>query len=162
MLKRTAGLVVALGLVGLTALSACSGKEKAPVAHGFCSRIDSVERATVTRVNTTADKYVPFGFPARLQITVPARARALATAICGLPRFPRNRVFHCPIDLGIRYQVRFFGDIGLVKIDPGGCETVTGAGPVRWASRTPRFWQGFGRALGFEQATRATFAGRLR
>jgi hypothetical protein len=161
MSKRIGVAVAVLSVVALGGLAACGGQSKSLANEGFCSRFGSIERASVTRLITLHNKYAPFEFPARVQITSPARARLLATAICELPRFPSGVVFSCPADLGVIYRVRF-GDEGRVSIDPGGCENVTGAGSVRWAARSPRFWPEFGRALGLRGATRATFAGELR
>ena len=71
---------------------------------------------------------------------VPARARAVAAAVCGLPAMPRV-VMNCPADLGVSYRLSFAaGSRGfpVVTVSAGGCTGVAGAGPVRSASPLTR------------------------
>ena len=151
------GLVVSA--LSVAAFGGLSVRSAGAAGGGLCANLASIEQATVTRVNLLHNKYGPFEFAARVSITSPVLARSLASAVCGLPRFPAG-VFHCPADLGLRYRAQFSGQVGPATIDPAGCETVTGAGPVRRASSG--FWPKFGRALGLKKATDATFRGRLR
>ena len=151
------GLVVSA--LSVAAFGGLSVRSAGAAGGGLCANLASIEQATVTRVNLLHNKYGPFEFPARVSVTSPVLARSLASAVCGLPRFPAG-VFACPMDLGLRYRVQFNGQVGPVTIDPAGCETVSGAGPVRRASSG--FWPKFGRVLGLKKTTDATFRGRLR
>jgi len=72
-----------------------------------------------------------------------SRSRALARAVCNLPRFPRGSV-NCPalFAAGI-YQLTFTADgrqLPTVTIQETGCQAVTGAGVVRTAAGRPAFW----------------------
>ncbi|HEY6480041.1 MAG TPA: hypothetical protein VIZ00_08430 [Streptosporangiaceae bacterium] len=68
-------------------------------------------------------------------------ARALAKAVCGLPAMT-GTVLHCP-QLGLPgFRLTFtVGSriLPAVLVQPSGCLTVTGAGPVRTASRNSAF-----------------------
>jgi hypothetical protein len=68
-------------------------------------------------------------------------ARALAKAICGLPTMT-GAVLHCP-QLGLSsYRLSFTVGgriLPSVIVQPTGCLTVTGAGPVRSAARDSAF-----------------------
>jgi hypothetical protein len=102
-----------------------------------------------------------FAFPNRVSVTKAPRARAIAAAVCGFPRLPRGRL--CPVDLFVRYVIDFSGRQGRrwrVTLDPYGCQTVSGAGPTRWAALRPRFWREVGSDLGVKGATLKTFQGR--
>jgi hypothetical protein len=65
-------------------------------------------------------------------------ARALAKAVCGLPAMT-GTVLHCP-KLGLPgYRLTFTAGgriLPAVLVQPSGCLTVTGAGPVRTAARS--------------------------
>ena len=69
---------------------------------------------------------------AEVIVATPARARAAARALCGLPSLPRG-VFHCPaLTVGTTYLLRFTADgrqLPAVSIEATGCEVVTGVGP---------------------------------
>jgi hypothetical protein len=100
-----------------------------------------------------------FRFPARVSITNASRARTVATAACRLPHFPPG-VVNCPADVTLRYQLQFgTSDRRQLRAiaDPFGCQSVTGAGPIRRADST--FWRALGRAVGVTNATDATFTG---
>jgi hypothetical protein len=85
----------------------------------------------------------------------PAKARALARLICGLPAMPKG-ILSCPADVGGwagGYQLVFVAGgrhLAPVTVRASGCETVTGAGPgeARWAGRTPGFWTTLSRLTG--------------
>jgi hypothetical protein len=106
-------------------------------------------------------KPVPRAVP---QITVRdrAKARALASAVCGLPAMPHG-VLSCPIDVGGGYRLTFTASgwtLRPVTVEATGCESVTGAGPAqadtarpgagptRWVARTPGFWPRFAQLTG--------------
>ncbi|MGC9974560.1 MAG: hypothetical protein ABSC36_04120 [Gaiellaceae bacterium] len=139
-----------------TGLAVSGSKEKART--GICANRDSVRRTEVTRTGSPPNGRGVFAFPAQVTLGDAARARVLAAAICGLPRIPG--AIHCPIDFSLRYVVHFDGFSRRISIDPFGCETVTGAGPVRWVTLSPGVWRKLGQTLGLPTATLATFRGR--
>jgi hypothetical protein len=110
---------------------------------------------------------VKFRFPAHVAVTNQTRIRALVAALSGLPRLP-NGVFACPLDIFLRYTLRFetvdaqsqVRIVARVIADPYGCETVTGLGFPRSAARSSGFWRVLGEAVGVSHATVATFQGR--
>jgi hypothetical protein len=90
-------------------------------------------------------------FPNQVTVTNPALVRAVIRALCALPVVPPG-VYHCPaLLLGTAYTLRFSvgsRPLPLVTINPTGCETVTGVGPVRWVATSPGFWRVLSRAIG--------------
>ena len=59
-------------------------------------------------------------------------------------------VFACPADFGISYRLEFAAAgrrLAVVTVDPGGCERVVGAGPVRWTEQSDGFWTVLDRAV---------------
>jgi len=129
-----------------------------PAAAGtaaLCSKQASVTRLVVSRVSALPQNHLHFAFPAGTTVRSPARARAVAAAVCGLPAMPRV-VVNCPADLGVSYRLSFAaGSSGfpVVTAAAGGCETVAGAGPARSAARSPGFWAVLAHALGISSGT---------
>jgi hypothetical protein len=120
-----------------------------------------VTRLVVSRLSALPQNHLHFAFPAGITVRSPARARAVAAAVCGLPAMPRV-VVNCPADLGISYRLSFAaGSRGfpVVAATAGGCESVAGAGPVRSADRSPGFWAVLARALGVSSGTALRGAG---
>ncbi|MGO9219469.1 MAG: hypothetical protein ACLP5E_17150 [Streptosporangiaceae bacterium] len=116
----------------------------------LCSEPAAVTRLVVSRVSALPQNHVHFAFPAGITVPSPARARAVAEAVCGLPAMPRV-VMSCPADLGVSYRLSFAaGSRGfpVVIASAGGCEGVAGAGPVRSADRSPGFWTVLAHAMG--------------
>ncbi len=116
----------------------------------LCAASAAVTRLVVTRVNALPQNHLHFAFPAGTTVSSPARARSVATAVCGLPAMPRV-VMNCPADLGVSYRLSFAaGPRGfpVVTVSAGGCAGVAGAGPVRSASRSPGFWTALAHAMG--------------
>lgn len=128
----------------------------------LCGATQSWVSLTVIRRVTLQP--MTFTFPARIVVTKEARIRALDAALCGLPIMPRGTIA-CPSDNGVIYSLRFAGgsdtSSSVVVVDPGGCRTVTGVGPVRWAINRPSFWLAFGMAIGVRGASNATFYGTI-
>jgi len=121
----------------------------------LCSRPASVTRLVVSRVSALPQNHLHFAFPAGITVRSPARARAVAGAVCGLPAMPRV-VMSCPADLGVSYRLSFAaGSRGfpVVTATAGGCESVAGAGPARSAGRSPGFWAVLAHALGISGGT---------
>jgi hypothetical protein len=163
--KAVARLVGAVGGVLLiaTAMTGC-GKAAtggtSPAAQGgsghggLCARLTSVRVVRVARIPSLTQlepaKPLPSKLP-ELTIADPAKARALARAVCALPPMPRG-TFHCPVGFTGGYRIAFAGARGralpAVSVQTGGCEQLTGAGPVRWAAHSPAFWSAFEHATG--------------
>jgi len=68
-------------------------------------------------------------------------ARALAKAVCGLPAMT-GAILHCPKLGATSVRLSFIASgrvLPVVIVQPAGCLTVTGAGPVRSAARSSAF-----------------------
>lgn len=159
------GLVASIAVVGLMAVASCgrgaidppaprsTGSPVAVAQLTLCADPGAVTRVRVVRIPSIGQlQPLVNGVRKAFEIVVsdPARARALARAVCGLSRMPSG-VFHCPADLGGGYQLLFTAAgrrLPVVGIQTGGCEMVTGTGPVRWVARTPGFWTVFEKAVG--------------
>jgi len=148
----------ALGLTGCgsvsgTTTAAHSGRPASPPAAtvaGLCAAADKVDSLTVIRNVAFPGNHLRFHFPARVTTNRPQQARAVARALCGLPRMPRGPM-SCPADLGVGYRLVFSASgrrFGVVTLAAGGCQRVSGAGPVRWIARSPGFWTVLERSTG--------------
>ena len=116
---------------------------------GLCSEQASVTRLVVSRVSALPRNHLHFAFPAGITVRSPAQARAVAAAVCGLPVMPRGPM-SCPADWGLSYRLSFAAgtrSFPVVTVAAGGCAAVTGAGPVRWTARSPRFWTVLAQAM---------------
>jgi hypothetical protein len=115
---------------------------------GLCAAVSKVDSLTVRRDGARPASHFRFHFPRQIVVTRPQQARAVARAVCALPPMPRG-IFACPADFGISYRLEFAAAgrrLAVVTADPGGCERVTGAGPVRWAEKSHGFWTVLSRA----------------
>jgi hypothetical protein len=142
--------------VGVAATASAVDSTSASTLN-LCAVGSSIQQAVVARTNVFPSNRLSFTFPAHVSITSKLRARTIASAICELPRFPDRP--RCPNDLGVTYLVRFLGPNLRVSIDPYGCQTISGAGPRRWAALSPSFWHTLGRQMGIPDATLKTFQG---
>ena len=136
---------------------------QAPTAGNVCAHISDVDRLTIGRVNSFPQNPERFTFPAQVAVTSAGQSQAVAGELCALPAMPAG-TFGCPADLGIYYRLVFTGGgrkLAPVTVDATGCETVKGAGPVRWTALSPDFWSVLGTAAGIGPADQATFAGTL-
>jgi hypothetical protein len=122
--KRIGIAIVLLLLAASAGISVASARANASTSSGLCAEVGSIQSAKVTRVIPSGEKYAPFRFSSHLSISIPARARALASAICNLP--PRGW-YSCPWG-GARYLIRFNGQPNPVIVEAGACEPVTGFG----------------------------------
>ncbi|MGH3067903.1 MAG: hypothetical protein ACRDMI_04880 [Streptosporangiaceae bacterium] len=121
----------------------------------LCSNPASVTRLVVSRVSALPQNHLHFAFPAGVTVSSPARARAVAEAVCGLPLMPRGPM-SCPADLGLSYRLSFAAGsttFPVVTAAPGGCAGVAGAGPVRSADRSPGFWTVLAHSMGIANGT---------
>lgn len=152
-------LVSAAALTGCGAVAAAGSGSATPAipagsAHAaLCADPGAASRVQIIRFPSIGQLQTPVsGGAKRVRITVtdPVRARALARAVCALPRMPKG-TFHCPISFGGGFRLSFIAAgqrLPVVEVMTSGCETVTGAGPVRWATGTPAFWGVLGRVAG--------------
>ena len=160
---RRNGDVIVAGCsgVGLPATISLTGRDRVTAAYagnrpaGGCVR--SAQRLLIVRVGSAPQHH--FRFPGRVIVVSSARATAALVSVCGLPRFPRGAVFHCPIDFTLRYRLTFDTLVGRLSFsaDPYGCQMVSGHGFLRQAR--PGLWRSLGRAIGISDATDATFTG---
>jgi hypothetical protein len=121
-----------------------------PGSTALCSHANAVTRLVVSRVSALPQNHLHFAFRAGITVTSPARARAVAEAVCALPPSAAG-VMHCPADLGIGYRLSFAEGsrtFPVVTAAAGGCASVAGAGPVRTAARSPGFWTVLAHAMG--------------
>jgi hypothetical protein len=128
----------------------------------LCRHTASVTGLEIVRDQVVRVPVLQIAFPNQVTITSPARARAVARALCALPLMPRG-VFDCPALLvGTTYLLRFtVGGRRLppVTIEATGCEVVTGVGPARWAATSPGFWRVLATAAHLGPPGRSAFSG---
>ena len=120
----------------------------------LCADPAAVTRLVVSRVSALPQNHLHFAFPAGITVSSPARSRAVAEAVCGLPIVPRVAV-KCPADWGVSYRLSFAAgsrSFPVVTASAGGCGGVAGVGPVRSADRSPGFWAVLAHALGVSTA----------
>jgi hypothetical protein len=113
-----------------------------------------VTRLVVSRVDALPRNHLHFAFPAGVTVSTPARARAVAEAVCGLPSMPRAPM-SCPADWGLSYRLSFTAgttSLPVLTAAASGCGTVTGGGPARWTARSPGFWTALAHAMGISTA----------
>jgi hypothetical protein len=141
-------------------------------AGALCPTRTAVTRLAVVRTappsvppaarNRDSVRALRFAFPARVNVTSAAQARAVAAAICGLPVMPSGAV-NCPAEFpGTSYQLRFAEGgrrLPVVTVQATGCDVIHGAGPARWVANSPGFWGVLGHAMGLYQARQPVFQG---
>lgn len=121
---------------------------KAPVKVPLCAHIASLDRAVITHTTGPMGVHMREVLPIGIMVRNPAAARALAGALCSLPRMPGG--LHCPADLGGAYRLSFVAGgrtFPFVIVETSGCRSVRGLGPARWWARSPWFWQAMRQAL---------------
>jgi hypothetical protein len=141
------------------------GGPASAVSAGLCSEQAAVTRLVVSRVSALPQNHLHFAFPAGVTVSSPARARAVAKAVCGLPLMPRGPM-SCPADLGLGYRLSFAAgsrSFPVVTLSTGGCEGVAGLGPERWTARSSGFWTVLAHSMGLANgmALRGTGPARL-
>jgi hypothetical protein len=117
-------------------------------AGGLCAAVSKVDSVTVRRGGAGPANHSRSHFPRQIVVSRPRQVRAVARAVCALPRMPGG-IFACPADFGTSYRLEFAvagRRLAVVTVDPGGCQRVAGAGPARWAERSPGFWRVLSRA----------------
>jgi hypothetical protein len=159
------GMLAAIVVSAVTGLAACGSTVPGGAGHTpaagmshsqgptasasagvpLCAAAQSVDRVVVSAMSGHVREVPPHG----ITIGGAPRVQALAAAICALPPMPAG--LHCPADLGGALRLVFAAggrSFHPVGVQESGCRTVTGAGPVRWWSRSARFGQLLDRTVG--------------
>jgi hypothetical protein len=145
-MRRPAVLAIAGVVIGLAGCgSATSGGPgppaaavSTPAAVPLCAGTVKVDEV-VMRLTAVRSMEI---LPRTLTITSAPRVKALAAALCALPRLPVG--IRCPAALGGALRLDFAAagrSYQPVVIRDSGCASVTGVGPVRqwaWSSRPGR------------------------
>ena len=141
--------VAGCGSVSGTTVAARSSRpagSAAGAAAGLCAAVPEMDTLTVRRDDPWPAHH--FRSSRRVGVSPAQQARAVARAVCALPRMPRG-VVACPADWGVSYRLEFAASgrrFGVVTVQAGGCRRVSGAGPPRWAVQSPGFWSALERA----------------
>jgi hypothetical protein len=150
---------VAASVAGSSA-AASAGATTTQVA--LCRHTASVTGLVIVRNQVVRVPVLQIAFPDQITVASPARARAVARALCGLPLMPRG-IFNCPnLVAGTTYLLRFTAGgrrLPAVTIEATGCEVVTGIGPARRAATSPGFWRVLGTAAQVRPPGRSAFSG---
>jgi hypothetical protein len=151
--RSALALIAAGALIGLTACGgtvaggaapptgASGSTETAPAVTAsagvpLCSAAGKVDRV----VAIPGGSHIRALLPGGITIRDPARVRALAAALCALPPMPPG--LHCEAATRGAFRLTFAaGDQGFqpVGVQMSGCRSVTGLGPARSWSASPRF-----------------------
>lgn len=117
----------------------------APAGMPLCAAAQKVDRVVASLPASHLGATPPRG----ITITDTPRVRALAAALCALPPMPPG--LQCPADFGGVSRLVFAAggrDFHPVRIQLSGCRAVTGIGPARSWSRSPRFGRLLTRTVG--------------
>ena len=117
----------------------------APAGVPLCAAAQKVDRVVASLPAGHLREILPRG----ITITDAPRVRALAAALCALPPMPPG--LQCPADFGGMLRLVFAAggrNFSPVRIQTSGCRAVTGIGPARSWSRSPRFGQLLTRTVG--------------
>ena len=156
------GLLVTVMAVLVTGVAACAsvtagpGSHAAPAASGspasaaapLCANAAHLDRVVVTLHPGLPQSHLHQVMPRGITISDPARVRAIAAALCGLPAMTHTPV-NCPMDTGGGYRLAFSAagrTFPPVVIEATGCRSVSGLGPVRVTSGP--FWTTLHKELG--------------
>ena len=153
---------------GPTVQVSASGSASGPAKTGtsqaaLCARASSVTRLVVLRSRLiNRIQVMHFPFPPQVIVTNATHARAVAAALCALPKMPGG-VVNCPNEiLGTTYRLTFTAagrPLPVVTVQATGCQAVTGLGPVRRVATKPAFWRVLGNAIGLYGAGPPVFSG---
>jgi len=146
----------ATGASGTTTTPAAINASPAPAASGsvpasaapLCTNISHLGTLVVSLAGGLGRGHLPVALPAGITFRDPARAQAVAAALCALPAMAPGAV-NCPAGPGGSYRLVFAAGgraYPPVLIRMTGCRTVSGLGPVRATSVA--FWNALARELG--------------
>jgi hypothetical protein len=142
--------------------SATASPSATAMQVALCQRTASVTGLVIVRNDVVRVPVLQIAFPNQVTVASPARARAVARALCALPLMPHG-IFSCPnLAVGTTYQLRFTADgrrLPAVTIEATGCEVVTGVGSARWVSTSPGFWRVLATAAHLTPPDRSVFSG---
>lgn len=132
-------------------------------APALCVRASSVTRLIVLRSRLlNRIQVMHFPFPPQVVVTNAAHARAVAAALCALPKMPGG-IVNCPNEiLGTTYRLTFTvagKPLPVVTVQATGCQAVTGLGPPRRVAAKSAFWRVLGNAIGLYGAGPPVFSG---
>jgi hypothetical protein len=181
-ISRLAGAALPASMLGVLAaagITAC-GSSAAPAGHaapsspaasasgnlasgesGVCAATTKVDSLTVQRTDALPGNHARFTFPATDKVSSAPAAQSVAQSLCGLQQVPRKTVA-CPVDFGVSYHLTFAAGserFAPVTVNAGGCELVTGLGPVRRAATSATVWRTLGVAIGIPHPDNAAFTG---
>ena len=128
--------------------------------NGLCSQVPAVTRLAVSRVAALPQDHLHFVLPAGVTVPSPAKARAVAKALCTLPVMSGG-IMSCPMDQGVSYRLDFAAgrtSFPGITAAAGGCNAVAGAGAVRRAG-SAGFWTVLGHAMGIKHAASSALRG---
>jgi len=149
------GSTAAPGAAAAPGSASTSAAARPAAAHTPADLVLCANPAAVTKVVIWRNAFTRGIQPVRqlppgvATVTTGAPARALARALCALPRMPKG-IVNCPMLLPSWYKLQFWikmRPLPVVRITPTGCETVTGIGPVRRIMPVSKFWQVLARAI---------------
>jgi hypothetical protein len=149
-------LISALGLIARA--GATSTTTTTAPSYGLaylCDVLPQVDQLIVTR--HAPGSHFRFAFPARVTATNASLVRRVAVAACALPTAPKGE--HCAAEIAVSYTLNFVVDRDFIVVNPTGCETVSGLGPVRTTAEHHTFFRLLGAAMGLKHASYFTFAG---
>ena len=132
---------------GPGAASGPGGTAVAGVA--LCRDIPQLTSVAASRTTTLHVLEPALPLPPALTIREPFLVRALAAALCKLPKMPHGPV-NCPAQFRDSLRLAFAAGgrpLPPVTVGVSGCRIVTGLGPARTA-RSAAFWRTLGKDLG--------------
>ncbi len=140
-----AGLVAGLAACG--GVVAGSGASHPTAAGGsarpkaaLCANTAHLDRLVVSLAGALPQSHFQMALPRGITVRDPAKVRAVASALCGLPPMPHGAIA-CPADFGGGYRFAFWAggrQFPPVAVRVTGCRSVSGLGPARQATRA--FW----------------------
>ena len=145
----------------LLQVDAANSSAAGPPTTTLCSVVNPVTSLRVSRgipLNPTH-----FTFPRLVLVKRESPTRKVAEALCRLPTAPSGPM-SCPADFGFDYRLTLTApgyDVANVRLDPTGCEEVSGLGAVRWVEQSPQFFQLLGAAMQLKYVTQSTFRGTI-
>jgi hypothetical protein len=128
----------------------------------LCRDTASVSGLEIVRNRVSRVPVLQIAFPQQVSVATPARARAVARALCALPVFPPG-IVNCPaLLIGTTYLLGFAANgrrLPAAAIEATGCEAVSGVGPTRQAASSPGFWRTLASAANLRPPGRSAFTG---
>jgi hypothetical protein len=167
------GAVVALTACGSRAAAGRSASAGGPGAASvpggravagvtLCADIPQLTRVAASRTTTLHVLEPALVLPRGITIREPLLVRALAIALCRLPKVPSGPV-NCPAQFRDSLRLAFTAGgrpFPPVTVEVSGCRIVTGLGLARMA-RSAAFWRALGKDLGLSSPQGASQSGGI-